>query len=73
MGETGPCGVSTEIHYDVVGGGRDGSFGVNLDGSGVVELWNLVFIEVKKELVETRTVLWVELSEMGQNQKFPTS
>ena len=46
MGETGPCGVSTEIHYDVIGGGRDASSGVNVDGSGVIEMWNLVFIEV---------------------------
>ena len=52
MGETGPCGVSTEIHYDVVGG-RDASLGVNVDGSDVVELWNLVFIEVSAVRVRT--------------------
>ena len=49
MGETGPCGVCTEIHYDVEGRSGDNSHLVNVDGSNIVELWNLVFMEVLRK------------------------
>jgi alanyl-tRNA synthetase len=49
MGDTGPCGPCTEIHVDTrpeaerrASPGREG---VNVDGSGVVEVWNNVFIQ----------------------------
>ncbi|KAM4835251.1 LOW QUALITY PROTEIN: alanine--tRNA ligase, mitochondrial [Thomomys bottae] len=38
MGDTGPCGPCTEIHYDLAGG---------VGAPQLVELWNLVFMQHK--------------------------
>lgn len=47
MADEGPCGVSTEIHYDLIGN-RDASSLVNKDDPTVVEIWNIVFTEYNK-------------------------
>ncbi len=51
MGDTGPCGPCTEIHFDQgpeVAGGDDRPLGEN-ESDRYLEIWNLVFIQYDRD------------------------
>jgi alanyl-tRNA synthetase len=56
MGDTGPCGPCTEIHYDNTPDLTGGKL-VNKGTPAVIEIWNLVFIQFNRNADKTLTPL----------------
>ena len=56
MGETGPCGPCSEIHYDHTADKSGGGL-VNAGVPEVIEIWNLVFIQYNRGVDGTLTEL----------------
>ncbi len=56
MGETGPCGPCSEIHYDGTLD-KSGAEFINTDNSNVIEIWNLVFIQYNRDAAGQLTPL----------------
>ena len=61
MGDTGPCGPCSEIHYYKGDSPEDPEQNraeyVNKDGSSTVEIWNLVFMQYDRDAAGTLTPL----------------
>ena len=56
MGETGPCGPCTELHY-AQGPSVPGDAPPNGAGDRVMEIWNLVFMQFDRDASGTQTPL----------------
>jgi len=56
MGETGPCGPCTEVHYDNTPTKIGGPL-VNQGTADVIEIWNLVFIQFNRNPDKSLTPL----------------
>ena len=56
MGDTGPCGPCTELHYDQ-GPSVPGDATPNGNGDRVMEIWNLVFMQFDRDASGKQTPL----------------
>ncbi len=64
MGDTGPCGPCTEIHYDSTPDKSGGKL-VNKGSADVIEIWNLVFIQFNRNPDKSLTPLLAKHVDTG--------
>jgi len=66
MGETGPCGPCTEVHFAHHGCSEKSASLINAGMSDVIELWNLVFMQfdryVRVDVIVVNTFICLVLS-----------
>lgn len=48
MGNTGPCGYSSEIHFDMKGDPQSALSRINGNTNDLIEIWNIVFISYNR-------------------------
>ena len=61
MGLTGPCGASSEIHYDLELGRTSAKNLVNVGDPSLIEVWNLVFMEYNAVEDENANINYIKL------------
>lgn len=69
MGDIGPCGPCTEIHYDSREDPRDGASFVNKDHPDVIEIWNIVFIEYFRNCDQSLSELKTKCIDTGMGME----
>ena len=68
MGDTGPCGPCTEIHYDATPD-KSGAKLVNQSSDQVVEIWNNVFIQFNRAFTDKGLDLLEQIKTVSGEQK----
>lgn len=69
MGDIGPCGPCTEIHYDSRENPVGGADFVNQDHPDVIEIWNIVFMEYYRNSDKTLSELQTKCIDTGMGME----
>jgi alanyl-tRNA synthetase len=73
MGETGPCGPCSELHFDLTPKGDTGGALVNQGSPRCIEIWNLVFMQFNANPDGTFTPLPAQNVDTGMGFERVTS